>query len=300
MYNGYGGFQGGGGANNGPYALVIKIADGICLAAVALVLSWSVTSLPADTWAKVWAIGAAIFADGALALTLWSVFSTMANWLSTALHVCLFANCVLWSLNFETAAETCSTTTISWACSGAMRYVFYVFLVASGILQFLYWHIVFDPHASTAGSGQMPCCGPRRQNNMGGGGGYGGGQGGYGGAQGGGYGGDPNSASDESSPATASNIPHLPPGGHRPRVVPTGNLDPSAIDPENGGAKSADASTQAAPHKNPAEREEVVMVQPEGESKPAGDSEHHTSMHVPHGSKEQEEEEERLKCLMAK
>lgn len=46
-------------------------------------------------------------------------------------------------------------------------------LVASGLLQFLHWHLVFDPHASSAGSGRMPCwpsascCGPRRQNTMG-------------------------------------------------------------------------------------------------------------------------------------
>lgn len=92
--------------------------------------SISVSTLPADTWAKVWAIGSAIFADGAFLLTMWSVFSTTENWLSTALHVrrspalilkkramadrnrdsfaqaCLFGNCVFWSLNFETAAET--------------------------------------------------------------------------------------------------------------------------------------------------------------------------------------------------
>lgn len=39
------------------------------------------------------------------------------------------------------------------------------------------------------------------------------------------------------------------------------------------------------------------MVQPGGESNPAGDSEHHTSMHVPHGTKQQEEEEEELKWV---
>lgn len=56
-------------------------------------------------------------------------------------------------------------------------------LIASGFLQFLYWHIVFDPHASNAGSGQLPCCGSRRNNA--GGNQYGGGNGG--GVQGGGY-----------------------------------------------------------------------------------------------------------------
>lgn len=39
------------------------------------------------------------------------------------------------------------------------------------------------------------------------------------------------------------------------------------------------------------------MVQPEGESKPAGDSEHDTRMHIPHGTKQQEEEEEELKWV---
>lgn len=46
-----------------------------------------------------------------------------------------------------------------------------------------------------------------------------------------------------------------------------------------------------------AAREEVVMVQPAGESSPAGDSEHHTSMHLPHGTKQQEQEEEELKSV---
>jgi hypothetical protein len=39
------------------------------------------------------------------------------------------------------------------------------------------------------------------------------------------------------------------------------------------------------------------MVQPSGESNPAGDSEHDTRMHIPHGTKEQEEEEEQLKWV---
>ncbi|POY75688.1 hypothetical protein BMF94_1311 [Rhodotorula taiwanensis] len=324
----------GAGGPSGPYPIAVKIADGFCLFAVAVVLSISVSTLLADTWAKVWAIGSAIFADGAFLLTMWSVFSTTENWLSTALHACLFGNCVFWSLNFETAAETCSASIISWACSGAMRYVFYVILIASGFLQFLYWHIVFDPHASNAGSGQLPCCGSRRNNA--GGNQYGGGNGG--GVQGGGYddgsfnemgrrrhlhksrrladeeAGLSSSASDaggapapsykslgrSDEPAhTASNIPHLPEGGHRPRVVPTGNVDPYADTGESGPTAPAAESNKPA-HKDPAEREEIVMIQPGGESNPAGDSEHHTSMHVPHGSKEQEEEEEKLKCMMAK
>lgn len=52
-------------------------------------------------------------------------------------------------------------------------------MVASGILQFLYWHLKFDPHASSAGSGYPPCWGARRSNSdstgMGGSGGGGGG-----------------------------------------------------------------------------------------------------------------------------
>ncbi|KAG0663906.1 hypothetical protein C6P46_002132 [Rhodotorula mucilaginosa] len=161
--------------NNSPYALAIKIADGFCLAVLALILSWSMFALPSDPWAKTWACGSALFADVALLLTVYSAFATNGNWLSTTLHVCLFANCVLWSLNFETAAETCSATPMSWICQGQARYAFY---------SFLYWHLMFDPHASSAGSGQPPCCGPRRQNNMSsgmgmGGGGGGGGQNGY-------------------------------------------------------------------------------------------------------------------------
>ncbi|BGP55936.1 hypothetical protein JCM8202v2_003543 [Rhodotorula sphaerocarpa] len=100
-------------------------------------------------------------------------------------------------------------------------------------------------------------------------------------------------SSEESSPATAaSNVPHLPPGGHRARVVPTGNVDPSAFDRAEG---TEAGTTKPAAHGDPAMREEVVMIQPEGESAPAGDSEHHTSMHLRHGTKEEEAEEERLK-----
>ncbi|KWU44003.1 hypothetical protein RHOSPDRAFT_34432 [Rhodotorula sp. JG-1b] len=63
---------------------------------------------------------------------------------------------------------------------------------------------------------------------------------------------------------------------------------------------SGRAASHQSGHPDPAAREEIVMVQPGGESNPAGDSEHHTSMHVPHGTKQQEEEEEELKRMMAK
>lgn len=122
-------------------------------------------------------------------------------------------------------------------------------------------------------------------------------------------------SSAESSPATAaSNVPHLPPGGHRARVVPTGNVDVSLASKLSNKALSANSgsfraqpsafdrgetteagSPKPAAHADPAMREEVVMIQPEGESAPAGDSEHHTSMHLRHGTKEEEAEEERLK-----
>lgn len=69
---------------------------------------------------------------------------------------------------------------MSWICQGQARYAFYSFLVASGILQFLYWHLMFDPHASSAGSGRLPCLGTRRSNNSGNGMGMGGGSGGGG------------------------------------------------------------------------------------------------------------------------
>lgn len=74
------------------------------------------------------------------------------------------------------------------------------------------------------------------------------------------------------------------------------SLQPYADTGESGPTAPAAESNKPA-HKDPAEREEIVMIQPGGESNPAGDSEHHTSMHVPHGSKEQEEEEEKLKCV---
>ncbi|GAA5885596.1 hypothetical protein JCM3774_000107 [Rhodotorula dairenensis] len=96
-------------------------------------------------------------------------------------------------------------------------------------------------------------------------------------------------SSDEPS-RTGTNIPHLPPAGHRARVVPTGNVDLADPAHDGGGVPSA----KPARH-DPAAREEVAMVQPYGESKAAGDSEHDARMHIPHGTKEQEEEEEKLK-----
>ncbi|BGP48942.1 hypothetical protein JCM10450v2_004821 [Rhodotorula kratochvilovae] len=73
-----------------------------------------------------------------------------------------------------------------------------------------------------------------------------------------------------------SNIPHLPPGGHRARPNPTGNFDPMA------GMDSP--STE--------------HIGPGGGT--LGHAAPHTFMHLSHGTKEQEAEEERLKEIMAK
>ncbi|GAA6054528.1 hypothetical protein NBRC10513_006071 [Rhodotorula toruloides] len=95
----------------------------------------------------------------------------------------------------------------------------------------------------------------------------------------------------------SSNIPHLPEGGHKPRVVPTGNIDPSAFSGESestGHTRTSSSSTTAS---EPVDIPHAEELQP---SHREGDSPHHTFMHVPHGTKEQEEEEERLKQMMAK
>ncbi|BGP08767.1 hypothetical protein JCM10049v2_004617 [Rhodotorula toruloides] len=102
--------------------------------------------------------------------------------------------------------------------------------------------------------------------------------------------------SDEGS--HSSNIPHLPEGGHKPRVVPTGNIDPSAFSGESESSGHTRTSSSSTTASEPVDIPHAQELQP---SHREGDSPHHTFMHVPHGSKEEEEEEEeRLKQMMAK
>ncbi|CDR41963.1 RHTO0S06e08284g1_1 [Rhodotorula toruloides] len=98
--------------------------------------------------------------------------------------------------------------------------------------------------------------------------------------------------SDEGS--HSSNIPHLPEGGQKPRVVPTGNIDPSAFSGESESSGHTRTSSSSTTASEPVDIPHAQELQP---SHREGDSPHHTFMHVPHGSKEQEEEEERLKCV---
>ncbi|BGP32761.1 hypothetical protein JCM10296v2_004545 [Rhodotorula toruloides] len=95
----------------------------------------------------------------------------------------------------------------------------------------------------------------------------------------------------------SSNIPHLPGGGHKPRVVPTGNVGPSAFSGESESAGHTRTSSSSTTASEPVDIPHAEDLQP---SHREGDSPHHTFMHVPHGTKEQEEEEEKLKQMMAK
>ncbi|GJN91170.1 hypothetical protein Rhopal_004188-T1 [Rhodotorula paludigena] len=90
-------------------------------------------------------------------------------------------------------------------------------------------------------------------------------------------------------------LPHLDAGTqHRARVVPTGNVDvrsvyPLAFETDEGSPFAGDSGSGG-----------LKRDMDDGVGHQQGDSEHHTSMHVPHGSHEQEMEEERLKEIMAK
>ncbi|BGP25281.1 hypothetical protein JCM10295v2_004204 [Rhodotorula toruloides] len=95
----------------------------------------------------------------------------------------------------------------------------------------------------------------------------------------------------------SSNIPHLPEGGHKLRVVPTGNIDPSTFTGESESTGHTRTSSSSTTSSEPVDIPHAEILQP---SHREGDSPHHTFMHVPHGTREQEEEEERLKQMMAK
>ncbi|GAA5826418.1 hypothetical protein JCM11251_002357 [Rhodosporidiobolus azoricus] len=88
-------------------------------------------------------------------------------------------------------------------------------------------------------------------------------------------------------------VPHLSPsqqetaaGHHKSRVVPTGNLDPSA----DFSSEDANASSDAF----------AGGSHVEGKPHAEGDSEMHTHMHLPHGSKDQEELEEQIKLTLGR
>ncbi|GAA6007043.1 uncharacterized protein JCM10292_003439 [Rhodotorula paludigena] len=82
-------------------------------------------------------------------------------------------------------------------------------------------------------------------------------------------------------------LPHLDAGAsQRARVVPTGNVDPLAFETDEGSPFAGDSGSGG-----------LKRDMNDGLGHQQGDSEHHTSMHVAHGSHEQEMEEEKLKCV---
>ncbi|GAA5924074.1 hypothetical protein JCM3775_005588 [Rhodotorula graminis] len=91
-----------------------------------------------------------------------------------------------------------------------------------------------------------------------------------------------------------SNLPCLPEGGHHPRVVPTGNIDPAAFGPS--------AFTEPTPPpthaKSPLSQEPHVPQHDDGAGG-LGQAAPHTFMHLSHGTKEEEDEVERLRRVMA-
>ncbi|GAA5844539.1 hypothetical protein JCM9279_006340 [Rhodotorula babjevae] len=251
-------------------SLVVKIANLALLALFAFTLGSSLSTLSFSTLLQgsIASLLSALSCWVALVAAVWSAlvaFMPSIQWrglpwlvLGAAVSCAAFW---LWNSASGNAQAVCSSISfLADLCGSAItRWVFMGLFIVSVALQLLVWRYTANKLGGGDGTKLMSSESPE---------------------------------SESSFSFKGSNVPHLPEGGHQPRVVPTGNIDPAAFGPST----SSEPTPPTQHAKSPLSQEQHAPQHDEGE---LGQAAPHTFMHLKHGTKEEEDEVERLRRVMA-
>ncbi|GAA5890683.1 hypothetical protein JCM8208_004961 [Rhodotorula glutinis] len=315
-------------------SLVVKIINLVLLAIFAFTLGSSLSTLSFLTLLQgsIASLLSALSCWVALVAAVWSAlvgFMPSTQWrglpwlvLGAAVSCAAFW---LWNSASGNAQAVCSSISfLADLCGSALtRWVFMGLFIVSVVLQLLVWRYTANQLGGGDGTKLMSlgaARGASRSARGGGGGGSGSGtlaqrwrawrrkggaeQGGdsdeeheLGGGRTGRGASSESPESESSFSPKGSNLPHLPEGGHQPRVVPTGNIDPAAFGPSSF-TEPTPPTTHA---KSPLSQEQHVPQHDDadGGNGGLGHAAPHTFMHLSHGTKEEEDEVERLRRVMA-